>query len=185
LSPNVLIIHGPIGGGKTTRVFQLAEKAREKGMQVGGVASLRVVEDGETVAYDCLDLSSGARFPLVLLGERVDSSDWVRLGPWKYAFSEAGFSRANALLAEAAARMGERCLVVVDEYGHIEKLGRGLYPGLVKAVEALSGGVYLAVTCRTDRVDSLLQLLAGREQRVLVLEADRQDFWDALGDSFI
>ena len=166
-------------------MLQLVEKAREKGMQVGGVASLRVVEDGETVAYDCLDLSSGARFPLVLLDERVGSADWVRLGPWKYAFSESGFSRANALLVKAAARMGERRLIVVDEYGHIEKLGRGLYPGIVKAVEALGGGGYLAVTCRTDKVDSLLQLLTGRGQRVLVLEADRQDFWDALGDSFI
>jgi len=181
----VLIIYGPIGGGKTTRVLQLADKAREKGVQVGGVVSLRVVEDGETVAYDCLDLSSGARFPLVLLGERAGSADWVKLGPWKYAFSESGFSRANALLSEAATRMGERCLIIVDEYGHIEQLGRGLYPGLVKAVEALGGGGYLAVTCRTDKVDSLLRLLAGQERRVLVLEADRQDFWVALGDSFI
>jgi nucleoside-triphosphatase THEP1 len=185
LNRGTLIIHGPIGGGKTTRALELAERAREKGMHVMGVASLRVAEEGETVAYDGLNLASGARFPLVQLGERAASPDWVRLGPWKYAFSESGFSRANALLAEAAARMGERCLIVVDEYGHIEKLGRGLYPGLVKAVEALVGGGCLAVTCRTDKVDSLLQLLVGREQRVLVLEADRQDFWAALGDSFI
>jgi len=180
-----LIIHGPIGGGKTTRALELAERGREKSLQVMGVASLRVVEGAETVAYDGLDLSSGARFPLVQLGEGAASSDWVRLGPWKYEFSVSGFSRANALLAEAASKMNERTLVVVDEYGHIEKLGRGLYPGLVKTVEASDRGGYLAVTCRTDKVDSLLRLLAGRERRVLVLEADRQDFWAALGDSFI
>jgi len=185
LNRGTLIIHGPIGGGKTTRALELAERARKKGLRVMGVASLRVVEEGETVAYDGLDLASGARFHLVLLGDRADSSDWVRLGPWKYAFSAQGFSHANQLLAKAASKMDERSLVVVDEYGHIEGLGRGLYPGLVKVVEALSGGGYLAVTCRTDKVDSLLRLLAGRERRVLVLEADRQDFWAALGDSFI
>ena len=185
MNRGTLIIHGPIGGGKTARALELAERAREKGLRVMGVASLRVVEEGETVAYDGLDLSSGARFPLVRLGERAASPDWVKLGPWKYVFSESGFSRANALLEEAAAEMGKRCLIVVDEYGHIEELGRGLYPGLVRAAEALGGGGYLAVTCRTDKVDSLLRLLAGREQRVLVLEADRQDFWAALGDSFI
>jgi len=184
LNRSALIIHGPIGRGKTARVLELAERAREKGLRVMGVASLRVMEGGETVAYEGLDLASGARFPLVLLGERAGSSDWVRLGPWKYAFSENGFSRANALLAEAASGMSERSLVVADEYGHIEKLGRGLYPGLVKVVEAARGGGFLAVTCRTDKVDALLQLLSPFE-RVLVLEADRPDFWGALGDSFI
>jgi nucleoside-triphosphatase THEP1 len=185
LNPGTLIIHGPIGGGKTARALELAERAREKGLRVMGVASLRVVDEGETVAYDGLDLSSGARFPLVLLADRATSPDWVRLGPWKYAFSEAGFSRANALLVDAASKMGERSLVLVDEYGHIEGLGRGLYLGLVKVIGALRGGGLLAVTCRTDKVDPLLRLLAGREQRALVLEADREDFWSALGDSFI
>jgi len=184
LNRRALIIHGPIGGGKTIRALELAERAREKNLHVMGVASLRVIEEGETVAYDGLDLASGARFPLVLLGDRAGSSDWVKLGPWKYSFSEQGFSRANVLLAEAASKMDERSLIVVDEYGHIEKLGRGLYPGLLKIVETMNSGGFLVVTCRTDKVDSLLQLLSSCE-RVLVLEADRRDFWDALGDSFI
>jgi nucleoside-triphosphatase THEP1 len=184
LNRRALIIHSPIGGGKTARALELAERAREKNLHVMGVASLRMMEEGETVAYDGLDLASGARFPLVLLVDRADSSDWVKLGPWKYAFSEQGFSRANRLLAEAASKMDERSLVVVDEYGHIEKLGCGLYPGLVKVVEALGRGGRLAVTCRTDKVDPLLRLLSPCE-RVLVLEADRLDFWAALGDSFI
>ena len=185
MNPGTLIIHGPIGGGKTARALELAEMARGKGLRVMGVASLRVVEGGETVAYDGLDLASGARFPLVLLGERAASPDWEQLGPWKYAFSAQGFSRANRLLAEAASKMDERSLVVVDEYGHIEGLGRGLYLGLVKVIGALGGGGHLVVTCRTDKVDPLLRLLAGREQRALVLEAGREDFWAALGDSFI
>ena len=185
MNHSTLIIHGPIGGGKTARALELAERAREKGLRVMGVASLRVMEGGETVAYDGLDLSSGARFPLVLLGERATSPDWVRLGPWKYAFSEPGFSRANALLSVAASKMGERSLVVLDEYGHIEVLERGLYPGLVEVAGATRRGGLLAVTCRTDKVDPLLRLLAGRGGSVLVLEADRRDFWAALGDSFI
>lgn len=179
-----LILHGPIGGGKTARSLELADRAGEKGLHVMGVASIRVMEGGETVAYDGLDLASGSRFPLVLLGERAGPSDWVKLGPWKYSFSEQGFSRANKLLAEAASKISERSLVIVDEYGHIEMIGRGLYPGLVDVVEAMRGGGFLAITCRTDKVDALLQLLSPFKQ-VLVLEADRPDFWDILGDSFI
>jgi len=185
LNLRALIIHGPIGGGKTTRALELAERAREKKLHVMGVASLRVMEEGETVAYDALDLASGARFPLALLGDRVVSSDWVKLGPWKYSFSEQGFSRVNQLLTEAASKMDERSLVVVDEYGHIEKLGHGLYPGLVKVVDALGRGGRLAVTCRTDKVDSLLQILTGCGESIAVKEADEQDFWGTLGDSFI
>jgi nucleoside-triphosphatase THEP1 len=184
LNRRALIIHGPIGGGKTSRALELAERARERNLQVMGLASLRVIEEGETVAYEGLDLASGARFPLVLLGDRADSPDWARLGPWKYSFSEEGFGRANRILSEAASKVDERSLIVVDEYGHIEKLGKGLYPGLLKAVDAMKGGCFLAVTCRTDKVDPLLQLLSPCD-RVMVLEADRSDFWEALGDSFI
>jgi len=184
LNRKALVIHGPVGGGKTSRAVELAERGREKGLRVMGVASLRVVEEGETVAYDGLDLSSGSRFPLVLLGDRAGSSDWVKLGPWKYAFSEEGFRHANTLLAEAASKMSGDALVVVDEYGHIENLGLGLYPGLVQVVKAMSGGGSLAVTCRTDQVDSLLKLLSPCGP-VIVLEVGRRDFWAALRDSFI
>ena len=179
-----LIIHGPIGGGKTNRVLELAEKAREKNMRVMGVVSLRVVEEGETVAYDGFDFASHTRFPLVLLADRAYSSDWVKFGPWKYAFSVLGFNQANTLLAEAASMMDDGALVIVDEYGHIEKLGFGMYTGLLKVAEALRAGGYLAVTCRTDKVDSLVQLIAPSSP-MFVLEAGREDFWSTLRDSFI
>lgn len=46
------IIHGPIGEGKIPRHLELADGARDKNLHVMGVASLRVMEEGETVAYE-------------------------------------------------------------------------------------------------------------------------------------
>jgi hypothetical protein len=80
--------------------------------------------------------------------------------------------------------MDKKTLVIADEYGHLEAHGYGLYPGLVKVIDALGGVGRLLIICRTDRIDNVLKLFR-KETKVLFLEADRSDFWDSLGDSFI
>jgi hypothetical protein len=87
------------------------------------------------------------------------------------------------VLKNAALEMDENTLVVVDEYGHLEKAKQGLYPGILEAITSLDRGGLLIILCRTDKIDSLLGLLSGKG--VLLIEADRDDFWKSLGDSFI
>ena len=183
MKPRALIIHGPIGCGKTRRALELAERASQCGYRVLGLVSVRVVEGGETTGYTGVDLSSGERFPLVRLSSLVEGSDWRRLGEWKFSFSDAGFRRANVVLEEAAEALEDGTVVVADEYGHIELQGGGIHGGLTRVAEALRSGGCLVVLCRTDKVEPVLEMLPV-EAAVLVAEADSPGFWDALRDWF-
>lgn len=137
----------------------------------------------ETVGYDGFFPQTGETAPIVYKESEVSGEHWRPLkGPFLY--NENTFQKANDSLVEAAHLMDERTLVIVDEYGHLEARGYGLYQGLLRVINALQGGGKLLVICRTDRIDNVLQLFRV-ETSVLVLEADRRDFWDSLGDSFI
>lgn len=185
MKSNVLIIHGERASGKTTRVSELVEKAKEEGITVRGVLSKRIMNLGETIGYDGVDLCSGLSFPLARLKGKTRSPDWQTVCNLIYVFSGKGVRRANRILMSAAEEMCESTLIVVDEYGHLEKQGNGLCPGLNNVINSLSKGGSLAVVCRTDKVDDLLDLLSGRNNTVLLMEASRPDFWASLGDSFI
>ena len=54
MKPRAFIIYGPIGCGKTRRALELAERAKQGGYRVLGLASVRVVKGGETIGYTCL-----------------------------------------------------------------------------------------------------------------------------------
>jgi nucleoside-triphosphatase THEP1 len=183
LKPKVLIIHGPIGCGKTQRALELAERARQNGYRVHGLVSIRVTDGGETTGYTGMDLASGARFPLVKLTSLAEGEDWRKLGEWKYSFSNAGFERANAILEDATTALDDDTIVVADEYGHIEHQGMGIHRGVTIVVEALKRSGCLVVLCRTDKVDAVVEMLP-EEASVLVVEADRPDFWWSLRDWF-
>jgi len=183
LKPRALIIHGPIGCGKTRRALELAEIAGQSGYNVLGIVGLRVVEDGETTGYTGMDLASGERFPLVRLTSLAEGGDWRRLGEWKYSFSDAGFERANSILEEAAEALNEDTVVIADEYGHIELQGMGIHRGVVRVAEALKRGGCLAVLCRTDKVEAVAEILP-EGAAVLAAEADSPSFWESLRDWF-
>jgi nucleoside-triphosphatase THEP1 len=183
LKPKALIIHGPIGCGKTQRALELAERARHSGFRVLGLVSIRVTDGGETTGYTGMDLASGARFPLVELTSLAEGEGWRKLGEWKHSFSDAGFERANAILEDAAEALDDETMVVADEYGHIELQGMGIYRGVTRVAEALERGGYLVVLCRTDKVDAVVEMLP-EEASVLVAEADCPDFWRSLRDWF-
>jgi nucleoside-triphosphatase THEP1 len=183
MGAGVLIIHGERGSGKTSRTRDFVEKARSKGYTIRGVLSERILENGETIGYDCLDLGPGDNFPLVRLRNRVDSDEWELFGNLIFAFNRTGFRRANRLLKTAAMKMDDNTLIIVDEYGHLEKGKQGLYPGLLEVINSLDKGGRLIILCRTDKIDPLLGLLTGI--KILLMESDRDDFWESLGDSFI
>ncbi len=183
LQPQVLIIHGPVGSGKSNRGEQIADRARVNGYKVYGVISRRVLRDRETIGYDAYFLNTGETMQMVYKSPENKGEWWKPLrGPFLY--NEETFKQATDDLLEAAQLMDDRTLVVADEFGHLEARGFGLYPGLLKVVEALPGGGKLLIPCRSDKVDNVLKLFTG-ETKVLVMEANMKEFWTSLGDSFI
>ena len=182
LNPQVLILHGPVGSGKSNRAEQIVDRALTKGYRVYGVISRRVLEGRETIGYEAYFPHTGKTSPMVYkTPPKVGIWEPLR-GPFKY--NKEVFEKANDDLIEAAHLMDEHTLVVADEYGHLEARGFGLYPGLLKVVEALPGGGRLLIPCRTDKVDNVLRLFVG-DTKVMVMEASQPDFWTCLGDSFI
>jgi nucleoside-triphosphatase THEP1 len=183
LKYQVLIVHGGIASGKTHRGEQIAARAKVNGYDVHGVLSRRVVVDRETIGYDMVDLSSGKTQPMVYKQGHLKGVGWEPLrGPFMYK-AEA-MDEANRLLKEAAYGMNDKTLVVVDEFGHLEARGYGLYPGLRMVVDSIGEGKVL-VLCRTDKIDAVLRLFNQNETRVLVMEATQKEFMETLADSFI
>lgn len=184
MNPRVLIIHGSRESGKTSRAEEAVERGRESGYNVNGVLSLRDIKDGETVGYNGVNVRTGTIFPLAKK-EADNSYDWHTFGDLIYSFSTHGFRRANKILEEASEEMDDRTLVVADEYGHLEIQGRGIYPGLKTVVDSLDNGGCLIVTCRTDKLTYLINLLSAQRPRILLRKADSAGFWESLGDYFI
>ncbi len=183
LNPQILIVHGPIGSGKTNRAEQITDRAKVNGYKVYGVISRRVMRGRETIGYDAFFPQTMETTPMVYRDTEVSGDNWQPLrGPLLY--NEYAFQQANDALIEAAYLMDEKTLVVVDEFGHLEARGFGLYMGLIKVVKALQGGGRLLILCRTDKIDNVLSLFQN-EAKILVLESNRKSFWDSLGDSFI
>jgi len=58
---HVFIISGDIGEGKTTHIEKIVERLNAQNISVGGFISVRVVENGETIGYDIIDLSTKTR----------------------------------------------------------------------------------------------------------------------------
>lgn len=183
LTHQILIVHGPIGSGKSNRAEQIIDRAKVNGYKVYGIISRRIMKKRETIGYDAYFPKTRTTQRMVYKESEVSGDIWKPLrGPFMY--NEETFQKANDELVEAAHLMDERTLVIVDEFGHLEARGYGLYPGLIKVVEALQGGGKLLILCRTDKIDTVLNLFR-RETKVLVLEAGKKNFWDSLGDSFI
>lgn len=80
--------------------------------------------------------------------------------------------------------MDDETLMVVDEYGHLEARGLGVYTGLRAVVESMESGSKLLVPCRTDKIDDVLGLFNLSESSLLVMDVSQSSFIRSLADSF-
>jgi len=170
-----VILHAPIGGGKTTTAATVAERVKADGLKVAGVLSRRVLEGGEYPSYEIVDLATGVVTPLVKPAEMVEGDDWESHGNPVYRFSKKGFYAANLALNKAAEAMERDTVVFVDEYGRLESQGMGIHAGAVSVAEALRGGGVAVYLCRDDKVPEVANLLKGKADRVFTLEAGDSD----------
>lgn len=161
-----IILHGPIGCGKTMTCHGLMEKARNEGIPLGGVITQRYFVDDLLKGYDCMDISTGETFPLARLVEDVEGDDWYQFSRLKYTFSHSGFEHANSVLSSSADLLSQGALVFVDEFGRLERKRQGLFPGVFNVVEALKDGGIAVFACRSNFVENVTQLLKGRARRV-------------------
>ncbi len=117
LERQVFIVTGTIGEGKTAWLAKLSGLLREKGVRVGGILALRIIEDGVTTGYDISDISTGDRTPFL----RHTGSE--TMGVERFTMTDAGFIAGRNTLDPSNNRGND--VVIVDEVGPLELSGRG------------------------------------------------------------
>lgn len=116
--PNVLIIvTGIIGVGKTTVCRKLIEPVRRHGHSCGGILTYTASE--ETIIIE--DIQTGEK-------ETLASTKRIYAGPHtpRYSFSPKGIDFGIRAIDKGASTE----LLVVDELGHLELRGEGLFKAL-------------------------------------------------------
>ena len=169
-----LMITGPIGVGKSTLLDRLVELGRTEGLRIGGILSLRMWDNSETVGYNMIDIDSGKTAPLALVGNRLDdldvSKDDVAYFPpelfggriCRYHFLESAFTQGNLLLDEINRRKDEFDVIAVDEIGFLELNGKGFSNSvsLLRDLENYSG--LAVVVCRDFLASRVRELFTYR-----------------------
>ncbi len=110
-----VVVAGDIGAGKTTAGLRLAQRLRDAGVAVGGILAPRIVELGETVGYNVLDVATG------------EDVAFARPDPPGQAVGRFFVRPAGLAFAERALRHGieHADVVLVDEIGRWELSGGG------------------------------------------------------------
>lgn len=123
--PQLILVTGLSGVGKTTWCTQLIGLARDAGLSVNGLLSPSIFKDGRKVGIEVVDLHSSDHHQLARL--REDSTASMQTPRW--AFDAEVMAWANQTLADS----DDSDLTVIDELGPLEFFqGKGLTAGLAK-----------------------------------------------------
>ena len=133
----VFIVTGSIGEGKTAWLARLADLLKERGISVGGILALRIVEDDITTGYDVSDISTGTRTPFL----RHTGSD--TMGVERFTVDDAGYEAGKSALHPEANR--DKDVVIIDEAGPLELKGKGWSERLAWHLNEPGGILIIAV----------------------------------------
>lgn len=142
----VVIVTGAIAEGKTAFLGALREMLQSRGITVGGILALRVVEDKTTTGYDILNIASGTQNPFLRL------KGPVTVGVDRFSLIDEGY-RAG-LEALDPARNRDSVVVIVDEAGPLELRGEGWHYRITELLRSSVPVVVIAV--RNSLVDSVI-----------------------------
>lgn len=121
--PGLTLVTGARDAGKSRWCMELAERARAAGLDLRGVVSPAVMQNGEKIGYDLLDLGSGERRRLAY--RRGEAEGDLATTNWQMA--------ADTLLwgNELLSGIQNPEIFILDEVGPLElENGVGLTEGL-------------------------------------------------------
>jgi nucleoside-triphosphatase THEP1 len=170
--PQIFILSGERGQGKTGYAREIINLLRQKGVSVNGIYSDRVLNDDETIGYDIVDIKSGEReIFLRLTGE----PQFERIG--RYYIHLNGLRMGiNSLLTTSS----DCDIVVIDEVGQLELKDRGWSDSLNQLIH--NNQSHILLTTRTRYADELISRLDGANIFVYDLSAYRPE---AIGHSVL
>lgn len=156
-----ILVVGDIGAGKTAAGLELAQRLRAAGIAAGGILAPRIVERGETVGYNILDVSTG------------EDAAFARPDPPGEAVGRFFIRPAGRAFAERALRNGiDRAdVVLVDEIGRWELNGGG-HAATLRAL--LTSRAVPVVFVRSELVQAVIERFGLRSAHVARLVEDRR-----------
>jgi nucleoside-triphosphatase THEP1 len=146
--PQIVLLTGPQGSGKTGCVLSLADALRREEVSVAGFASICVTGQGYRTGYDVRNLRNGQQTPLC----RIDAPDrGMRAG--QFSFFPEAFDFGVQALQDGITAAGTD-LMIMDELGPLELEGKGWAAALQKMLE--SNTKTLLMTVRPSLVERIL-----------------------------
>jgi nucleoside-triphosphatase THEP1 len=116
--PQIIIITGKTGEGKSTLLNQIIEDLKNKNIHISGFISLSVLSDNQRVGYDLIDLNSNSKTELSRTFEIQNS---IKIGKFYFQKSGIEFGK-NALTIESTLNSQ---LICIDEVGPWELDNKG------------------------------------------------------------
>jgi len=178
MDPTILLT-GRRGVGKTTVCQAVAELARRRGYQPGGVitpALYACPADWELgiwnweltkVGFEAMDVGSGERWPLAHTDQKMGGP---RVGP--YSFAPAALARALRVLRRAISAGCD--LFMVDEIGPLElEQGKGFAP--ILDLFPVEGPTHTLIVVRPALLDPLLLHLRDIECTIFGVTEENRD----------
>jgi len=159
-TPQLILVTGLSGAGKTTWCLRLAKAAQKKGLSVAGILSPGIFKAGRKLEIGVRDLFTGDERQLARLREHENAE----LATPRWVFDPDTLDWANQRLANFPITD----VLIIDELGPLEFLRK---EGLISGLTRIDSGMY-TVACVVIR-SSLLPKALQRWPQALVVDGGR------------
>lgn len=166
----MILLTGAPGVGKTTIVSRLCANCSAKGMNVHGVTTREIRENGERVGFKITDVATGAEGWLA----RKEYSEGPRVGSYRVVTSDLERIGVAALdrAIEARARM-----VVVDEIGPMEMTSLSFRNAVSRVFDAEKPTV---ATVKLGSHYPEVEKILGQSRQIEIRKDNREDIYREL-----
>lgn len=146
--PQIFVIKGKVGSGKTTAIKKLIENLKSKNITVGGVYTQKIFENNERIGYDIVDIKTNTAETFL----RMDHcANCEKIGI--FSIFPQGLEKGKQSL-NTKNTDGDQ-LVIIDEVGMLELNGNGWAKNLEQLVQ--SGNNHLLFSVRDEFTEAVLE----------------------------
>jgi len=146
--PKVFIVSGEIDSGKTFFVKKLVATFRLKQMQVEGIYSEKIIENGERIGYNLVDIRT--KTSEIFLRKTFDDAP-ERIG--MFGIYPQAIQMGNQILNHK--NLVTKTLVAIDEVGKLELMGKGWSESLASILK--NNQHHVLLTVRSEMVQKVLE----------------------------
>jgi nucleoside-triphosphatase THEP1 len=146
--PQIFVVKGKIGSGKTTLVKELIENLKRKNIRIGGIYTQKIFENEERIGYDVVDAKTNTAEIFL----RINHCETCKKIGIFSIFSDGVKKGKESLHPEKTA---DDQLVVIDEVGMLELNGKGWAKQLNNLIQ--SGKNHLLIAVRDEFSEEVLK----------------------------